>query len=76
LRYAYEAGQIGGTMPTVLNAANEIAVAAFLQEKIPFLAIPRLIRQTLDAHDVKPLTALADAFDADRWARTTAANFL
>ncbi|MBD1380045.1 1-deoxy-D-xylulose-5-phosphate reductoisomerase [Metabacillus arenae] len=52
LKFAYESGKIGGTMPTVLNAANEEAVAAFLHGKIKFLQIEDLIEQALTQHDV------------------------
>jgi len=50
LRFAIEAGKVGGTMPTVLNAANEIAVQAFLDGKITFLEIEDLIEKALEAH--------------------------
>lgn len=52
MQFAYEAGKIGGTLPTVLNAANEVAVAAFLDEKITFLQIEDLIEKALSNHDV------------------------
>ncbi|WP_018660101.1 1-deoxy-D-xylulose-5-phosphate reductoisomerase [Heyndrickxia acidiproducens] len=51
LKLAYEAGKIGGSMPTVLNAANEAAVTAFLEEKIPFLRIEQLIEKALARHN-------------------------
>lgn len=51
LQYAYHAGSIGGTLPTVLNAANEEAVASFLQGRIKFLAIEKLIEESLERHD-------------------------
>ena len=51
LQFAYEAGKIGGTMPTVLNAANEEAVAAFLAGKISFLAIEQCIEQAMEWHE-------------------------
>jgi 1-deoxy-D-xylulose-5-phosphate reductoisomerase len=50
LHFAYEAGKIGGTMPTVLNAANEEAVAAFLSGKISFLEIEEFIEKALERH--------------------------
>ncbi|MDQ0198594.1 1-deoxy-D-xylulose-5-phosphate reductoisomerase [Neobacillus ginsengisoli] len=50
LRFAYEAGKIGGTLPTVLNAANEVAVASFLEGKIRFLQIEDLIEKALNSH--------------------------
>ena len=53
LQYAYEAGKTGGTMPTVLNAANEAAVGLFLGRKIPFLTIESLIEQAMERH--KPI---------------------
>ena len=52
LQYAYEAGKIGGTMPTVLNAANEAAVANFLEGRISFLEIETLIEEALNRHQV------------------------
>lgn len=50
LKFAYNSGKIGGTMPTVLNAANEIAVQAFLKGRISFLKIEELVEKALDAH--------------------------
>ncbi len=50
LKYAFDAGKTGGTMPTILNAANEVAVEAFLQRKIPFLEIETLVYRALEAH--------------------------
>jgi 1-deoxy-D-xylulose-5-phosphate reductoisomerase len=52
LRMAYDAGRVGGSMPTVLNAANESAVALFLDGKIDFLDIETLIQEAMDEHDV------------------------
>ncbi|RWR14150.1 1-deoxy-D-xylulose-5-phosphate reductoisomerase [Siminovitchia fortis] len=52
LYLAYEAGRRGGTMPTVLNAANEAAVNAFLEQKIPFIRIEELIEKALERHHV------------------------
>ncbi|HTP41573.1 MAG TPA: 1-deoxy-D-xylulose-5-phosphate reductoisomerase [Nitrospiria bacterium] len=69
LGYAYEALREGGTMPAVLNAANEEAVWAFLDHQIPFTSIPRVIRSTMKAHDVKPAYEITDVMAADRWAR-------
>lgn len=69
LPYAYQAGEVGGTMPAVLNAANEVAVAAFLREEIRFVEIPQIIHRVMEAHAVRPLTSLDEAFEADRWAR-------
>ncbi|MEN9902066.1 MAG: 1-deoxy-D-xylulose 5-phosphate reductoisomerase [Pseudomonadota bacterium] len=69
LSLAYEALQRGGSAPAVLNAANEVAVAAFLDRKIKFLAIPEVIRQTLDEISDCPLTDLDSVLDVDRRAR-------
>lgn len=52
LAYAFEAGKAGGTMPTILNAANEVAVAAFLKEKIAFLDIEKIVYHCLENHKV------------------------
>jgi 1-deoxy-D-xylulose-5-phosphate reductoisomerase len=76
LHYAYKAGEIGGTMPAVLNAANEVAVDAFLRERISFLDIPRTIKHVMDTHEVQPLATLDDAIGADRWARKEAGTAL
>jgi 1-deoxy-D-xylulose-5-phosphate reductoisomerase len=69
LGYAYDALRAGGTMPAVLNAANEEAVWAFLDHRISFTSIPRAIRSTMKAHDVKPVYEISDVMAADRWAR-------
>ncbi len=69
LSYAFEAGKAGGTMPAALNAANEIAVEAFLQERIAYLDISRIIHQVMEAHDVKPMSSIDVAIEVDRWAR-------
>ncbi|HEY9867243.1 MAG TPA: 1-deoxy-D-xylulose-5-phosphate reductoisomerase [Candidatus Obscuribacterales bacterium] len=68
---AYAAGRAGGSMPAVLNAANEQAVALFLEEKISFLDIPRVIELTCDRHriDNRQDPTLEDIIEADRWAR-------
>jgi 1-deoxy-D-xylulose-5-phosphate reductoisomerase len=69
---AYRAMEIGGVAPAVLNAADEVAVNAFLERKIPFSDIPRLIRSTLDAHHAHAADCLESVFDADGWARAYA----
>lgn len=69
---AYKALKIGGTMPTVLNGANEIAVAKFLSGKIGFLDIPALIEKTMEAYTVKENYTLEDLLEADAWARAYA----
>jgi 1-deoxy-D-xylulose-5-phosphate reductoisomerase len=71
MQLAYNAGRAGGSMPAVLNAANEQAVALFLDEKIQFLDIPRLIEDACDKHqaDNSETPSLDDILAADRWAR-------
>jgi 1-deoxy-D-xylulose-5-phosphate reductoisomerase len=69
LKLGYEASKIGGTMPAVLNAANEVAVQAFLDEKIPFPAIPELIEETMMQHQLIRDPALNEILDSDLWAR-------
>lgn len=69
LRLAFEAARIGGTMPAVLNAANEIAVQAFLDGMIPFLDIATVIEATMSQHTSAPLAEVAVALQADHWAR-------
>lgn len=69
LRLARDAFAIGGTMPAVLNAANEIAVTAFLAEQIPFDRIPTLIEYTMQQHTVEPMIGLQQVLNVDRWAR-------
>lgn len=74
LALAYEAGETGGTMPCVLNAANEVAVEAFLQKHLPFLAIPEIIGETMSLHSVITEPSLDDILSADLWAREVAAG--
>lgn len=71
MQLAYAAGRAGGTMPAVLNAANEQVVALFLAEKIRFLDIPRLIETVCERHQAHNLSTptLDDILEADRWAR-------
>jgi 1-deoxy-D-xylulose-5-phosphate reductoisomerase len=71
MQLAYEAGRKGGTMPAVLNAANESAVALFLQEKIRFTQIAELISKVCDCHRVISNPTLEDILSADQWARET-----
>lgn len=69
LQLAYRALRLGGSAPAVLNAANEVAVEAFLKDEILFLMIPELISAVLDQHQVSELHCLDDALAADRWGR-------
>ncbi|HKZ81948.1 MAG TPA: 1-deoxy-D-xylulose-5-phosphate reductoisomerase [Pyrinomonadaceae bacterium] len=70
---AYRALKEGGTLPAALNAANEEAVRAFIDERICLTDIPRVIASVLDAHPTKPATDLATILDTDEAARLSAA---
>lgn len=72
LEFGYGAKRRGGTLPAVLNGANEVAVARFLEGKIPFLGIPRILERVMKKHSVKPRPALADILEADLWSREEA----
>jgi 1-deoxy-D-xylulose-5-phosphate reductoisomerase len=72
LRLAFEAGETGGTLPAVLSAADEVAVALFLDGRIGFLDIPRLIEDALGRHSRVENPSLDDILTADSWARETA----
>jgi 1-deoxy-D-xylulose-5-phosphate reductoisomerase len=72
LRLGYEAAKTGGTMPAVLNAANEVAVAAFLAGSLSFPGIPRVVEETMAAHTTRPLTSLAQVLAVNAWAREEA----
>ncbi len=76
LGLAFEAARQGGTLPAVLNAANEIAVHAFLDERMPFFRIPALIEDVMARHKVMTSPALSDIMDADVWARQTAREMI
>ena len=75
---AYAAGRAGGAMPAVLNAANEQAVALFLEEKISFLDIPRVIEKVCDQFAIHNTStpSLDDILAADNWARQEVSNCL
>jgi 1-deoxy-D-xylulose-5-phosphate reductoisomerase len=72
LRLAREAGEAGGTLPGVFNAANEVAVEAFLDEKIPFPRIWNLVESVMTSHQNIPAPDLAAIIAADGWARAEA----
>jgi 1-deoxy-D-xylulose-5-phosphate reductoisomerase len=78
LQLGFEAIKASGTIPAVLNAANETTVEAFLNEKIHFKDIPMVIEETLHRHDVQPLSGgdISVILDADRWGRETAASII
>jgi 1-deoxy-D-xylulose-5-phosphate reductoisomerase len=74
LELARQAGETGGTLPAVLNAANEIAVEAFVNRKINFPQITDLVRRVMAAHQVVAHPTLEQILAADAWARTEAAR--
>lgn len=76
LKLAFEALKAGGTMPAVMNGANEAAVALFLQERIGFCDIPRLIEKTMRAHIVNTMPTLDDIIEIDKWARQMVGGLL
>jgi len=76
IRLAYEVLEKGGTAATVFNAANEVAVAAFLREEIPFLAILKTVEQCLDAHELIADPSLDEIFATDAWARNESERIL
>jgi 1-deoxy-D-xylulose-5-phosphate reductoisomerase len=74
LELAYRALKIGGTMPAVLNAANEIAVQAFLDDEIRLSEIPKIIELVMNEHETQPVTDLEIVLTTDAWARKRAAH--
>jgi len=72
LKYAMESVKIGGTMPVVLNAADEIAVDLFLKEKIRFVDIPKIIKEVMDNHKIIKDANLEEIMEVDKWAREEA----
>ena len=73
IRLARRAGETCGTMPAVFNAANEVAVEAFVNRKINFPQITETVRRTMDAHQVVVQPTLEQILAADAWARRAAA---
>ena len=69
LELARRAGEAGGTLPAVLNAANEVAVEAFVNRKLNFPQITETVRRTMQAHKVVPRPSLEQILEADAWAR-------
>jgi 1-deoxy-D-xylulose-5-phosphate reductoisomerase len=74
LKLARRAGEVGGTLPAVLNAANEVAVEAFVNRKINFPQITEMVRRTMDAHKTVSHPTLEQILEADAWARREAAR--
>ena len=69
LQYAFDALEVGGTMPAVLNAANEVVVASFLNREIRFLGIPKIIHMVMEKHICINRPTLEDILGCDEWAR-------
>ena len=69
MRLAYRALEAERSLPVVLNAANEIAVARFLEGRIAFTAIPQIIEGAMDAHRPAEVATLAEVRTVDAWAR-------
>ena len=76
LSLAYKALEIGGTMTTVLNGANEVAVSRFLDNDIKFLEIAEIIEKTMEAHTVQYDNTIDDLLEADKWAKEYASKIV
>ncbi len=76
LRLAYQSIEMGETMPAILNAANEVAVSAFLEGSLKFTEIPPLLQRVMGEHEVKPVHTIEDILKADHWARERAKALL
>jgi len=76
LQLAYDALAGADGLPATLNAANEVAVQAFLKYQIAFLDIPRVIQETMNAYSATPLTSIEEALEIDQWARRTATEVM
>ena len=70
------AGEKGGTLPAVFNAANEVAVEAFCNQEIEFISITKIVSDTMDTHELADLPTLDKILEADSWARKTARNLI
>ncbi|MCX6827383.1 MAG: hypothetical protein NTV06_09015 [candidate division Zixibacteria bacterium] len=76
LEMGYKVAQAGGTIPAVFNAANEVAVNAFLKDAIKFITIPDIIIKTVEKHKMIEKPAYDDIVEADQWARKTALDII
>ena len=72
LGLAYDALRCGGTMPVVLNAANEVAVEAFLDGAVGLTEVGEVIRRVMDMHDPRPIVAVEQVLEVDQWSREKA----
>ena len=73
---AFRAGRLGATFPAAMNAANEIAVASFLDKKIPLTAIPEIVARVVEEHEPAGVVSLVTLERADAWARKRAAELI
>jgi 1-deoxy-D-xylulose-5-phosphate reductoisomerase len=76
LALAFEAAKAGGTAPAILNAANEVAVAAFLEQRLPYLQIASVVRETLSAIQSVSASSIDIVLGADAQARQVAAQLV
>ena len=76
LALAFEAAKVGGTAPAILNAANEVAVAAFLDQRMPYLQIASVVRETLSAIQSVPASSIEIVLSADAQARQVSAQLV
>lgn len=76
LRLAYEAMREGGTMPAAMSAANEVAVSSFLDRRIGFMDIPRVIAETMEAHQTRSCSSIEAVIESDRSARICAQSIV
>ena len=76
LGLGFRAAAAGGTMGAVLNAANEVAVAAFLERRMRFTDIPRVVAEVMDHHEPTAEPTPAEILESDRWARQEADAWL
>ncbi len=76
LNLAFQAGRVGKTMPAVLNAANEMAVHAFLTGRLEFKAIPKLVAKVMEGHSPFQYNTLEEIMETDRWARRRAEELI
>ena len=76
LKLAYEAAGKGGSAPAVLNASNEVAVAAFIEDTIGFGDIPLVIKEVLDSHQTREIGSIKDVLEADGWGRIKAGEIV
>ena len=76
LKLAEIAGRQGGTLPCVLNAANEVAVDAFLHDSCTFTGIADVVESCMDAHDCQAVSSFEQLADVDAWARARARDVI